>query len=582
MNEIRRVLSAAAWRLWLIRALRSFIVTLSGAIVAMMLLLVIQRTFGFALEWPGDWAMIAGLALGVAAVLALGWSALTRTRGLRVACELDERADLRESLSSALCFANSKDPWAAEVVRTARDKAVGVKVNQAIPITGPRFWPVPLALGLAMVVMVYTVPEWDVLGLFKKRQEQQQNQQRIQDVKAEIQKDHEKLQDLLNKAKVELGEDEAKEGAEQKEIQNPEQIRRSALKKLTTMQEKLNELKQGEKSLQLEALKQQLRQLKQPGPGPMDNMAKSLQKGDFDNAQKDLEELQKQMAAGEMSPEQKQEMQEQLKKLADQMAKLAEERKDLEKKLEQAGMNKEQAKQAAKNPEALKKALEDLKEMSEEQKQELMKQAAAQNQACQNCQNMGQCMAQMAASMSKDGMSQEGMEAGEKLAGQLSQMELAQADMEALELAMDEAMSQMAKLGGQCQGGEPGEGEGECEGNGISPWRAGDSTRMGNGSGGPGMGNGMSPDEIDSPVTIEKKKAASKQTAGPIIGTRLVYGDQVKGESRAEFAAAVASSTQAATDAIEGMVVPRELHNSVKSYFGSLENKGKGAEPAKK
>jgi hypothetical protein len=70
--------------------------------------------------------------------------------------------------------------------------------------------------------------------------------------------------------------------------------------------------------------------------------------------------------------------------------------------------------------------------------------------------------------------------------------------------------------------------------------------------------------------------AQSKQGNGPIIGSKLVYGDQVKGESQAEFQAAVESSAKAATEAVEGMQVRRELQESVKHYFGRLEKRAKG------
>src|ERR1043165_4616506 len=117
MTEIQRVLSSAAWRLWAIAALRCFVVTLSGALVALMLLLIAQRIFGFQL--PGqieiratvpDWLKMGAAAIGLAAIVAAAWSLIARPRGLRVARELDERADLRETLSTALCYATSKDP----------------------------------------------------------------------------------------------------------------------------------------------------------------------------------------------------------------------------------------------------------------------------------------------------------------------------------------------------------------------------------------------------------------------------------------------------------------------------------------
>ena len=128
-----------------------------------------------------------------------------------------------------------------------------------------------------------------------------------------------------------------------------------------------------------------------------------------------------------------------------------------------------------------------------------------------------------------------------------------------------------------------GMGEGMCEGMGQGPWRAGETAgRFGNGSGGPGQGNGMSPQGEDAPVSIEKTKAASKNTGGPIIGSRLVYGEQVKGESTAEFMEAVESSSKAATEAISDNLVRRELQGAVKHYFGRMEERARKSQPETK
>ena len=115
-----------------------------------------------------------------------------------------------------------------------------------------------------------------------------------------------------------------------------------------------------------------------------------------------------------------------------------------------------------------------------------------------------------------------------------------------------------------------------------SPWRAGESQgKFGNGQGGPGQsGGGAHHDNTDAPVgKVDKMKANNKNGNGPIIGSRLVYGDQVRGESQAEYSAAVEAAAKAATEAIDTMQVPKELQGSVKHYFGTLETKTK-AQPA--
>jgi hypothetical protein len=107
-----------------------------------------------------------------------------------------------------------------------------------------------------------------------------------------------------------------------------------------------------------------------------------------------------------------------------------------------------------------------------------------------------------------------------------------------------------------------------------SPWRAGDTDKSkGGGRGGPGQSGGSGAGkETEAAVSIEKTKANTKQGNGPIIGSRVVQSDgQIRGDSVAEFSAAVESGEKASTEAIESMTVPRELQDSVKHYFGRLK-----------
>jgi hypothetical protein len=86
----------------------------------------------------------------------------------------------------------------------------------------------------------------------------------------------------------------------------------------------------------------------------------------------------------------------------------------------------------------------------------------------------------------------------------------------------------------------------------------------------------------DSPAAfqVDKTKQASANKGGPIIASRLVFGDQVKGESVREFSDAVESGAQAAAEALENNIIPREMKNPVQHYFGSLDKKRVPAQPA--
>jgi len=579
MNEIRRVLKVAAWRLLIIDLFRTLAVMASAAVGAMILVLLAERLFGLAITGQ-DWVRLAALAAGAAVLFAVVWSVIRRATGVALAREVDERANLRESLSTAMCVASSEDPWAKVVVENARQKAMGVRVGQAIPISAPRMWPVPLAMMLAMAILWFSLPHWDIFGKRDSRLAAENQKAEIKAVSAEIKKDDQKLQDMLAKAKVEFKDEPADTDTAENKPTTPDEIRRAAVKKLTAMSEKLNDQMQSEKAKQMEAIKQAMKQLKQPGPGPLDNLTKSMQKGDFQKAQQDLEELSKQMANNQMSPEDKAKAQEQLKKLAEQLDKLAKATEEMEKKLQEAGLSKDAAKAAAKDPEAMKKAIEELQNLSPEQKEELMKQMAAQQAAGKQCEGMSGAMSKMAAGMGKMGMNQEGSQAMESLSGQLSAMEMMASDLDAMDAAMSECMGQLAKMGGQCQG--------NCEGDGelmfkdtSGLWKAGDSTRKGGGRGGAGQSGGSNAgDEQETGVNVAKRMSPTKQGQGPMIGSTMVQGDQVRGESVAAYQDAVEASAKAATEAIETMQVPRELQPTVKGYFGRLEAKGKAKEPA--
>ena len=85
-------------------------------------------------------------------------------------------------------------------------------------------------------------------------------------------------------------------------------------------------------------------------------------------------------------------------------------------------------------------------------------------------------------------------------------------------------------------------------------------------------------DNTLSSVTFNNTKANVNTQQGPIIGSRMVYEGQIRGESRVEFAQSAEAAAANASDAIESMRVPREYEAAVMKYFGALREK---AEPAK-
>jgi hypothetical protein len=594
MTEVRRAVNAAARRLFMIDVLHRFTWAMAAMLIVAIVALVIDRLLGLMLPW---WFMLPSV-VGASVLIALGWAVITRRRTMQVAVTLDEAAGLRESLSTALSIEKSSDAWSAAVVETARQRAAGLKVRAVLPVTRPRFASAPLFLVVALAGLWFTLPNWDLLGRLEADQKRQSEQQKLAAVKAEVQAKDKKLEQLLAKAQASVKNEEGEKEtppAEKPEPQSAEEIQRAAVKKLTAVTEKLDQMKQGEKAQQFQAMKDAMRQLRQPGDGPLNEFARQMARGNFEGARQQLDELSKQLADGAMSDEQKQQAREQMKNLASQLDKLAKNTSALQNKLEQAGVSREEAKKLVQAPAGLQKALEQMSQLSPEQKQALMQMASSMAKSGQQMQAMSQGMQQMSQGMSQSGMDQQGMEGMEQMQGELSAAELMSSDMASLDAAMSEAQQQLEELGksmaqgpgnqpGQSgQGGQGGQGQGGQGGQGQNgQWTSGNANQRGNGSGSAGRSNGgIGPEAQAADYTIEKTKAKVATKAGPIIGSRLVFGEQIKGESVAEFSQAVESGQQAASEAMETMAAPRELHDSIKHYFGTLDAKVKQQQKAK-
>lgn len=584
VDQVYQAIRRAGARLWLQDVLGTLTVVSTCALLALILARLVERLFGLDHAFAPLWTPIAYGAGGATVAMTLAWTLIRKRRALAVAAELDERAGLKESLSTALYMEKVDDPWARAMLETAAEKARRVDVRGAIPYRAPRLWPVPFGAAAALLIVWVAVPRFDVLGLFARKEQEARKQQEVLEVKQERQADEKKLEDLLERAKVDFKDEPGKDGPEGEQAKelDPEAIRRAAVRDLTSLSEKLQEAREGDKAAQLQALKDEMQKLRQPGQGALSELSRELSKGDFGKAKQALDKLQQQLTNdATMSNEQKQQLKDQMNNLAQQLQKVGESQEQVAKQLEQQGLDKKTAEQLARkaaDPEALKKALEELKNMTPEQKEQLRKLAESACKACQNASNLGDAMSKMGQAMSQEGMSPEGQQAMQELAEQLSQMEQMDQEMKDLEAAMSECKGQLAKLGqgmgGKCQGKNPLEGEG-----GQGEWSEGDSSARGSGSGGPGQGSGPSPDEFAADYQIERKKENTQDRGGQTISSRLVYGEQVRGEAKAQFAEAVTAASGAAAESINNGQVPRELQGAVKHYFGTLRKKANDAKP---
>ncbi|MEQ8769095.1 MAG: hypothetical protein RIB60_01145 [Phycisphaerales bacterium] len=582
MDDIRRVIDAAGRRLlfndWLARLTVLLTVVLGVAFAAR----VGQKLVPFDVPWATAWLIGAGVALVLAGV----WAIAARKKELEIAQHVDERAGLRESLSTALVVAKAQDGWSRNVVESAGERAKRVVVRDTVPITAPRLWAMPAALLLALAA-VWWLPSYDVTGMFAEREQAEEQQREIQEVRAEAQAAEEKIQELMSKAGMEV-DDEGEAADEQPEIDpnapiTPEDVRREAIKKLTNLADQLDEkLNESEEAKALEALNRSMRQLKTPGEGPGSEMAKQMARGNYEQAQQELEKLAEQIASGEMSEEQKQQLAKNLEAMSEQLRELADQRQQLEEQLQAAGYSAEQAQQMARDPSQMQQQLQQNQDLSQEQKQQLQQQAQAQQRASDSMNGACNAMSQMAQGLQNPSQQggQQSMDGAQAMGQQLSQMEMMQAEMQSAQMAMSEAQAQLQRMGqGMCEGSSPGQGQGM---NGA--WRMGESTAMGSGSGGPGRGNGFGPEAQATDYMVRKEKANVNTGEGPVIASTLVHGAQIRGESKQTFSAVATSARAEAAEAIEHSRVPRRHESAVQHYFGRLEQAGsdsdaEGTEP---
>jgi membrane protein implicated in regulation of membrane protease activity len=578
MDDIRSVIQRAARRLFVIDLLGTIVFSAFMVLTALVLLRIAQKLFP---TFELDWTLAALIGVGATMAIALIASLVRRPDENQVARTIDERAGLRESISTALCVDHNKDNWSKAIVTDASDRARRVIIKDTLPIETPKRSHLPVIAGVALLA-VWWIPGTDIMGLLEKKEQQQANQAQIDEVKTEVNNTEDLIKKIQAQTGVEMesfGEETAPElTPEETEFVDPQEIARSAIKELTALNDKLEEQRNNEEGATFDAIKDMTRKLNAPKDGPMTEMARAMARGDFGEAQKQLEEMAEAVQNGDMSEEEKQQASEQLEAMKQQLEQMAENRQSLEEQLKAAGLSEEQAKQLATDPEALQKALEEAG-ASEEQAQQLAQAAQAQQRASDAASSMAQAMGQMASGMQQSNPDQ--MSQGlDSMSGQLSNMEMMQQEMNSLEQAMGECQGQLAKLG-ECSGNGGGQGQGfgeDAKWGGTGQYSQGNSQGFGKGSGGPGRGMGAGPDAQATDYMLKKERAEVNTTdEGPVIASTMVQGSQIKGESKATFSNTVSSATTQAAEAIETKRVPRKHENAVQHYFGKLDQKAKEA-----
>ncbi len=548
MNDIRAILKLAGRRLEAGSLLRCVQTAVIGLGILVIVLIAVERVTA-APFWPWQWLGPA-LAVPVLVVAAGMWSRRRRT-SLQIAVEVDQRLDLREKLSTALHVANRDDPFARaaieDAVSAARDPKTREQVRRRFAVESPaRAWLTPLIAAVA--VGVWFVPQ----DLFASDDEQEVAladtlQQRDDAIEAVIKPilDSPELRDELSDLLGDLAQDATDPDA----LKTRQDVRRDAIKKLTDLNKRLDEIINGPKGKTAAAIDNILDQLKTPRDGPGKELAEALAAGDFKAAQEALAKLAQDIQNGNLTDEQKQQLARQMKDVAQQLQQLAQQQQQLQDALRQAGLDP----QLAQKPQALQQAIANNPNLNQQQKQQLQQMAQAQQAAQQMCQGLGQGFNQMA-----QGLMQGQMNPGGQLGDQLNELE-----------ALQQLLQQAQAAAGACQGQCQGLGQGLGMQQAMNMWRQGRGGAFGNRGQGAGGKAPISP----TPTGTKLVHSPSQTTPGDIIARQFIDGPVIVGESNAQLKAVAAAVSEGFDEAQSDDQVPPKYWEAHMHYFGELKKR---------
>jgi len=493
---------------------------------------------------PIIWFSIGCAALGVLVI----WIGRFPRR-METAILIDERLCLKERVSTALALAASKDEFAQAACAEARDKISQINIRGHFPLFIGKGWFYAIGAWGIFGLLLTFLPQYDVLGLLKKKEEQQELVRQLQTAQKQIEQTVGQVSTVVKQ----LGNSELSSELAKFELPTagtlPEDAKRDAIKKLGDLSDRIKQMQKDQAAESLASLDKMLSQLKtETGDNPLRDFAKALSQSDFKQAASQLQQMQKQLDEGKLSDLQKQTMREQFQKLAKQLEQAAAQRKELEQELQKQGLDK---KLASMDPEQLKKLLE-----KQGLKPETIQRLVDKMKACQAAGKSCSALAMAAAGMDGSGSSMEG------ILNELQSLEELAEQARLNEAAMEQIEQAMAALG-----------------EGMGQWRVsdGDDSSLGNGK---GIGRGAR--GLDERESQDVEDTAAKSTKikgqtieqGPVIASWYFKDSQEKGAATRELKDVIQAGRDSAAQAIDENQIPKKYEKAVKSYFGNLEQEG--------
>jgi len=467
---------------------------------------------------------------------------------------LDERLMLDERFSTTLALAEMDDPFARAARNEAYERAGHESIAGHFPIRPSKCWIYALSTWLMVVVLALFMPQKDLLGFLRKQEQEQEKTRQFDQAKVDVKDAADPVKSTVERlGEPELADALSKLDQTPKDAE-PQEIKRQAIRKLGDLSDKIEKMRDSAQLESVKMLQNMFKQLRGSADPFSQELRLALAKGNFDQASNLLNQLQKELAQGKLTPEQQKALSEKLQELARRLAELAKNNDELEKELAKQGLDKKLAKLSEQQlRQALQKA-----GLDSDKIEDLMRKAAAGRMAMSRCAGLGKAMGACAGS---GGLS------GDELAAvmeQLDDLESLQQQLNLTQATLDEIARAIGCLGaGMCEG--PG---------GYGPFAEGDSDYPGCGTGGPGIGWGPRNTDDSGATATKRVRTNNKPGEGPVIASWYFKESQIKGQAVRDFTEVVQAARDGAAEAISENEIPRRYEDAIKQYFGRLEQSG--------
>ncbi len=533
MDQIRKQSRIARRRLTSERFLGYLPWTMSVALLVAIVGLVLPKLMHLPVEpviWFSSWI---GGTLVVAVITNFFLTFVGRPTLAEAALQIDQRFALRERLSSALVLSpEDRDTELGQALAedaNRRAEKMDVRDKFAWGFHGQLLMPLLPAVLAALL--------WFVPNMAAEETVAQVDQKSLTKVKNSTKPLLEQIKKKRKQAEqqgLSAAVDHFKklEGELAKLQKDTKLDTKQTLAKLNDIKDQLKKRK--EEIGGSEALKKNLKNLSKFEAGPAEKLADALKQGDFEQAEKSLEELLNKMKNGELDKKQSQQLEKQLEQL--------------EKAMADAAAAHEQAKQALQEQISQAEAAGDMQKAAQLQRK--LEQMQGQEATMAQMQQMASKLSEAQQAM-KNGDMQAAQEALQDMASQMQQMNQSDRELQDLDELMDtlsESKSQMMSEMGQMPGQFPGQGMGEGAGRGDRPEEETDT------------------DFFDSRVRDRMKR-------GETVYAGKVGGKNRKGATQVDVQDAVLTSFAEDPEPSEDSPLPKTQQDHTRAYFNSIRER---------